>query len=103
MSKDKHIRVRAVLVIRSQFKELETHKGVRFCNVLACPQVGPALRLNFYGLSFGELRVLVGSKLEEGSKVEIIGRMTGTYDEKPDITVRYFRVLGGDSWLELLV
>lgn len=102
MDTDKYTRVRAVVRILSDWKELETSKGVKFCNVLACPMVGAALRLHFFNYTPAELRVLLDSPLGAGEQIEIIGIQRGVFDEKPDVTVRYVRAMDGDSWLQLM-
>jgi hypothetical protein len=99
----KRIKFGANLVIVSEAKELETGKGIVFLNFLARPAAGPVVRLNFYGYHLSELERIVSYRLKKGVRIEVIGFLTGVYDEKPDITVRYFKVQGQPVWQELVM
>jgi hypothetical protein len=98
---DKYIKFSAKLVVVSEPKELVTKKGTEFTNFLARPSVGPAVRLNFYGYNLSELERITGFRLKNGAKVDVIGFLTSIYDEKPDITVHYFKVQGQTFWHDM--
>lgn len=99
---DRFIQFRGVLLVCSGFKNLKTGKGTEFCNVLARPKVGPVVRLNFFGYRYSELREIVGVALLEGTEIKVAGRVTGVYDEKPDVTVEALTARGMDCWISLL-
>jgi hypothetical protein len=100
---DRYIQFGAKLIICSGFKELRTTRGIEFCNVLARPKVGPVVRLNFYGYRASELVRITGKAMLEGARIEVIGKLTGVYDEKPDITVEVMKVQGMDCWVDLVM
>jgi hypothetical protein len=50
-----------------------------------------------------ELVKITGKALLEGTRLEVIGKMTGIYDEKPDITVETLKVQGMDYWVDLVM
>jgi hypothetical protein len=100
---DKFIQFGAILLVCSGFKDLRTGKGTEFCNVLARPKVGPVVRLNFFGYRYAELVRITGKAMLEGAQLEVIGKLTGVYDEKPDITVETLKVRGMDYWVDLVM
>jgi hypothetical protein len=99
----KYIKFSASLVVVSDAKELTTGKGTEFTNFLARPVAGPVVRLNFYRYRLSELEKIALSGLKKGARVDVIGFLTSVYDEKPDITVHYFRVQGQPVWHRLVV
>lgn len=98
---DRFIQFRGILLVCSGFKNLKTGRGTEFCNVLARPKVGPVVRLNFFGYRYSELREIAGESLQEGAEIKVVGRITGIYDEKPDVTVEYVSVKGSGYWISL--
>jgi hypothetical protein len=100
---EKYIKFSASLVLVSDAKELITTKRTEFTNFLARPVVGPVVRLNFYRYRLSELERIAIAGLKKGVGIDVIGFLTSVYDEKPDITVHYFRVQGQLVWHRLVV